>query len=36
MFFREEWGEMTEDEQALVKAAVRMAREAKRLREARG
>ena len=34
-FFREEWGEMTEDEQALVKTAVRMAREAKRLREAR-
>ena len=35
VFFREEWGEMTEDEQALVKTAVRMACEAKRLREAR-
>lgn len=35
-FFREEWGGMTEDEQALVKTAVRMAREAKRLREHAG
>ena len=34
-FFREEWGGMTEDEQTLVKTAVRMASEAKRLREAR-